>query len=253
MAVLDPNILNSYVLLGPAVALVIASAVTAISVSLSILISRSFFRSYSFAGFGYLLGMPVGFAFLGASFIFELSNVLFVSDPILHPAFFWIQMLLQAEAFALIALSYYYKSSRDERGRHLARDIGITIVPVLMVAIPFLLPTSVLAWQPYFNYAGFADLSFYLRIFNIAIIGYIFKSAIVSLVRAANVKLLYVPAAFALLWLEQYSLIIAYFDNSVVAFVGSALARIAGLVVFAYIMYAVTSGRKLEIEARKAA
>jgi hypothetical protein len=73
----------------------------------------------------------------------------------------------------------------------------------------------------------------------------------VSLVKAANIKLLYVPAAFALLWLEQYSLVIAYFDNSIVAFIGSALARIAGLAVFAYVMHSVTSRRRMEIEARK--
>jgi hypothetical protein len=105
--------------------------------------------------------------------------------------------------------------------------------------------------EPYFNYAAFADLSFYMRIFNIIVIGYIFKSTVVSLVRAANVKLLYVPAAFALLWLEQYSLIIAYFDNSVVAFMGSAFARLAGLAVFAYILHNVTSRKRMEIEARK--
>jgi hypothetical protein len=251
MAVLDPNVLNSYVLLDPALAPVLAAGITAVSVALSLAISRSFFRSYSFAGFGYLLGLPVGFAFLGASYLFELSSVLFVADPIMHPAFFWIQMLLQAESFALIALSYYYKGSASEKGRHVTRDIVVTIAPVLMIAIPFLVPTSVLVANPYFNYAGFADLSFYMRVFNILVIGYIFKSTVVSLVKAANIKLLYVPAAFALLWLEQYSLVIAYFDNSIVAFIGSALARIAGLAVFAYVMHSVTSRRRMEIEARK--
>lgn len=253
MAVLDPNVLNFYVLLGPGLAIVSAAGITAVSAALCLVISRSFFRSYSFAGFGYLLGLPVGFAFLGASYVFELSSVLFQSDPILHPALFWIQMLLQAEAFALIALSYYYRNSAGERKQHATRDAAITIIPILMIVIPFLIPTSVLVAQPYFNYAGFADLSFYMRIFNIAVIGYIFKSTIVSLVKAANVRMLYVPAAFALVWLEQYSLVIAYFDNSVVAFIGSALARLAGLAAFAYIMHRVTSRKRMEIEARKAA
>jgi uncharacterized membrane protein YbhN (UPF0104 family) len=160
-------------------------------------------------------------------------------------------MLLQSEAFALIALSYYYKSSAGEKGQHVTRDLAITMIPLIMVGIPFLIPTSVLVAEPYFNYADIADLSFYMRIFNIAIIGYIFKSSIVSLVKAANIKMLYVPAAFALLCLEQYSLVIAYFDNSVVAFIGSAIARLAGLAVFAYIMHSLTSRRKMEIEARK--
>lgn len=253
MAMLDPNVLNPYVLLDPAVAPLLEVAIASISVVLSLMISRYFFKSYTFSGFGYLLGLPVGFAFLGASFLFEMASVLYVANPALHPAFFWIQMSLQSEALALIALSYYYKNSSGSPSQLMGRNIMVTTLPLVMVAIPFILPTAALVAEPYFNYAGLADLSFYMRLFNIAVIAYIFKSTIVSLVKAANIKLLYVPAAFALLWLEQYSLVIAYFDNSVVAFVGSAAARIAGLALFAYIMHSVTSRRKMEIEARKAA
>ena len=56
MAVLDPNVLNPFVLVSPAVAPALAVAITAVSVSLSLVISRYFFKSYSFSGFGYLLG-----------------------------------------------------------------------------------------------------------------------------------------------------------------------------------------------------
>jgi hypothetical protein len=255
MAVLDPNVLNPFVLVSPAVAPALAAAITAVSVSLSLIISRYFFKSYTFSGFGYLLGLPVGFAFLGGSFLFEMSSLMYRADPLLYPAFFWIQMTLQSEALALIALSYYYKNSDTSgSGKQVrARDILVTMLPLAMVAIPFLVPTFSLVNQPYFNYAGLADLSLYMRIFNIIVIGFIFKSTIASLVRAGNVRLLYVPAAFVLLWLEQYSLVLAYFDNSVIAFIGSAAARIAGLALFAYIMHSVTSRRRMEIEARKAA
>lgn len=51
--------------------------------------------------------------------------------------------------------------------------------------------------------------------FSIAAIGTLFKSTIVSLVKAVNIKMLYAPAAFVLLWVERYSLVIAYFDNSI--------------------------------------
>jgi len=255
MAVLDPNVLNPFVFVSPAVAPALAAAITAVSVSLSLMISRYFFKSYRFSGFGYLLGLPVGFTFLGVSFMFEASSLMYRADPLLYPAFFWIQMSLQSEAFALIALSYYYKNSDSNQSRRSVRtrDVLVTTLPLAMVAIPFLVPTFTLATNPYFNYAGLADLSFYMRIFNMAVIGYIFKSTIASLVKAANIKLLYVPAAFALLGLEQYSLVLAYFDNSVSAFFGSAAARIAGLALFAYIMHSVTSRKRMEIEARKAA
>jgi len=253
--VLDPNVLNPFVLLGPAVAPVFGAVVTAISITLSLMISQYFFNSYRFSGFGYLLGFPVGFAFLGASFAFEVSSLMYHADPLLYPAFFWIQMSLQSEAFALIALSYYYKNSdSSQSGKTVKpRDMLVTMLPLAIVAIPFVVPTSALASAPYFNYAHLADLSFYMRIFNMVVLAYVFKSTIASLVRAANVKMLYVPAAFALLWLEQYSLVLAYFDNSTWAFIGSAVARIAGLTLFVYIMHSVTSRRKMEIEARKAA
>lgn len=254
MAALDPNVLNPFVLVSPAIAPTLAVTITAISVSLSLMISRYFFKSYTFSGFGYLLGLPAGFAFLGASFIFEAASLIYKTDPLLYPSFFWIQMTLQSEAFALIALSYYYKNSESSGSgmRVQPRDVLVTMLPLAMVVIPFIVPTLSLAVAPYFNYAGLADLSFYLRIFNMAVIAYVFKSTIASLVKAANLKMLYVPAAFALLLIEQYSLILAYFDNSVIAFIGSAAARIAGLALFAYIMHSVTSKRRIEVEARKA-
>ncbi len=255
MTPLDPNVLNPFVLVSPTVAPALAVAITLVSVSLSLMISRSFFKSYKFSGFGYLLGLPVGFAFLGASFMFEVGSLMYRTDPLLYPAFFWIQISLQSEAFALIALSYYYKNSDSgQMGRSLrARDMLVIMLPLSMIAVPFVLPTFTLATEPYFNYADLADLSFYMRIFNVAVIAYIFKSTIASLAKAASIKLLYVPAAFALLELEQYSLVLAYFDNSAGAFIGSAAARIAGLSLFVYIMHSVTSRKRIEIEARKAA
>jgi hypothetical protein len=92
MAVPDPNVLNRFVLFNPAVARVLGAAITAVSVGLSLVIARYFFKSYSFSGLGYLLGLPAGFAFLGASFLFEMTSLLYSADLVLHPAFFWIQM-----------------------------------------------------------------------------------------------------------------------------------------------------------------
>jgi hypothetical protein len=45
MALLDPNILNPYVLLDPAVAPFLGVAITSVSVMASLLISKYFFKS----------------------------------------------------------------------------------------------------------------------------------------------------------------------------------------------------------------
>jgi hypothetical protein len=93
-----------------------------------------------------------------------------------------------------------------------------------------------------------------MRIYNMTILCYIFINSVISLVKAANIKLLYIPGAFALLWLEQYSLMITYFDNSVIAFIGSIMVRLAGLTLFIYMVYSITSRqtrRRMEIETRE--
>jgi hypothetical protein len=135
-----------------------------------------------------------------------------------------------------------------------ATDLLIGILPMIVISIPFMVTISALFVQPFLNYVELADLSLYTKIFDMIILGYVFQSTVVSLVKGANVKFLYVPAAFALLWLGQYSLMINYFDNDSIPFIGSIVARLAGLALFVYaIHYAMSGGvrREMEIEARK--
>jgi len=120
---------------------------------------------------------------------------------------------------------------------------------MVTISIPLTVTMSALFVSPFLNYVELADLSFVMRIFDMIILGYIFKATITSLVRVADLKLLYIPAAFACLWLAQYSLLITYFDDSSIAFIGSLSARLAGLALFVYAMYnAMFTGRRREIE-----
>ena len=273
MTVQDPNILNAFILLDRSVALPLSLLITTASVSLCSIIAFYFFRSYKFSGFGYLLGLPMGFAILGASFVCEHLSLIYYASHLLYHLFFWMQLSLQSEALALIALSYMLKN-RVGRGKDdyvttsqdlskilihdsmstKARDLLISILPMIVISIPFMVTISALFVQPFLNDVELADLSFYTKIFDMIILGYVFKSTVVSLVKGANIKLLYVPAAFALLWLGQYSLMINYFDNDSIPFIGSIVARLAGLALFVYaIHYAMSGGvrREMEIEARK--
>ena len=273
MTVQDPNILNAFILLDRSVALPFSLLITIASVSLCSIIAFYFFRSYKFSGFRYLLGLPMGFVILGTSFVFEHLSLIYYTNYLLYHLFFWMQLSLQSEALALIALSYMLKNrvgrSKDDYATAdldlskvlihdsmstKARDLLISILPMIVISIPFMVTISALFVQPFLNDVELADLSFYTKIFDMLILGYVFKSTVVSLVKGANIKLLYVPAAFALLWLGQYSLMINYFDNDSIPFIGSIVARLAGLALFVYaIHYAMSGGvrREMEIEARK--
>ncbi len=269
----DPNILNTFILLDRSVALPFSLLITIASVSLCCIIAFYFFRSYKFSGFRYLLGLPMGFAILGTSFVCEHLSLIYYPNYLLYHLFFWMQLSLQSEALALIALSYMLKNrvgwGKDDYATtdqdlskvliHYSiptkvRDLLISILPMIVISIPFMVTISALFVQPFLNDVELADLSFYTKIFDMIILGYVFKSTIVSLVRGANIKLLYVPAAFALLWLGQYSLMINYFDNDSIPFIGSIVARLTGLALFVYaIHYAMSGGvrREMEIETRK--
>ncbi len=273
MIVQDPNILNAFILLDRSVALPFSLLITIASVSLCSIIAFYFFRSYKFSGFRYLLGLPMGFATLGTSFVFEHLSLIYYTNYLLYHLFFWMQLSLQSEALALIALSYMLKNrvgsgKADDAIADLnlskvlihdnmstkARGLLISTLPMIVISIPFMVTISALFVQPFLNDVELADLSFYTKIFDMLILGYVFKSTVVSLVKGANIKLLYVPAAFALLWLGQYSLMINYFDNDSIPFIGSIVARLAGLALFVYaIHYAMSGGvrREMEIEARK--
>ena len=273
MTVQDPNILNAFILLDRSVALPFSLLITIASVALCSVIAFYFFRSYKFSGFRYLLGLPMGFVILGTSFVFEHLSLIYYTNYLLYHLFFWMQLSLQSEALALIALSYMLKNrvgsgKADDAIADLnlskvlihdnmstkARGLLISTLPMIVISIPFMVTISALFVQPFLNDVELADLSFYTKIFDMLILGYVFKSTVVSLVKGANIKLLYVPAAFALLWLGQYSLMINYFDNDSIPFIGSIVARLAGLALFVYaIHYAMSGGvrREMEIEARK--
>ena len=215
----------------------------------------------------------MGFAILGSSFVCEHLSLVYYTNYLLYHLFFWTQLSLQSEALALIALSYMlknrvgwgkddYATADQDLSKVLihdsmstkARDLLISILPMIVISIPFMVTISALFVQPFLNDVELADLSFYMKIFDMIILGYVFKSTIVSLVKGGNIKLLYVPAAFALLWLGQYSLMINYFDNDSIPFIGSIVARLTGLALFVYaIHYAMSGGvrREMEIETRK--
>ena len=250
--------------------------VTIASIFLCSVIAMYFYRSYRFSGFGYLLGLPTGFAILAASFVFEHLNVIYsysYPNESLENLFFWIQLALQSEGFAFIALSYMLKNRAVQLvyyyqwiiTRHLQsiffspeldlilsikiREIIVGVLPMILISIPLMITISALFVQPILNDTELKDMSLYTTLFDIVVLGYILVKCLKPLVKAANIKLLYIPAAFALLWLEQYSLIISYFDNNQFALIGSIIVRLAGLGLFVYaIYYALSSGRSREME-----
>lgn len=239
MITYDPNMLNAYALSDPHYSTLVCLIVSISSACLAFVISWAFYRSYKFSWFGYLLGLPTGFTLLGLSFVFHYLSLDFRLDDLLYPELSWIQFTLQSNGLALIAISYRYKL-RNCNVNSLYRpylETGIDDIDIYrvtlsdkaknmaanslftgLILIPFIVPAFDLALNPYFDYAGIADLEFIMTIFNMLVIGYILKTVIVSFASKFNSKFIYPLAAFTLLWLEQYSLLLVYWDNGSVSF-----------------------------------
>src|SRR5437899_3184870 len=157
--------------------------VTIASISLCSVIAMYFYRSYRFSGFGYLLGLPTGFAVLGSSFVFEyLSQVYYysVNNEFLYTLSFWVQITLQSEGLALIALSYTLKDRATvTNGLKISKpflflnqvisphagpkNVLISIVALVVISIPVMITISAFFVQPIFNDTELKDLSLYTR------------------------------------------------------------------------------------------
>lgn len=245
---------------------------TIASIFLCSVISLYFYRTYRFSGYRYLLGLPTGFVILAISFVFGHLCVAYLYshvDQSLENILLWIQLALRSEGFAFIALSYMLKnrigastingllpatsrilfSPQSYSNAIKIKEMVVAILPMILISIPLMITISALVVQPILNDTEVKDMSIYTTIFNIMVLGYILFKSLKALVRSANIKLLYIPAAFALLWLEQYSLIINYFDNNQFAFMGSIIARLVGLSLFVFaIYYCLSTVRKREME-----
>ena len=253
-------------------ALLLFSVVTIASIFLCSVISFYFYRTYRFSGYRYLLGLPTGFVILAISFIFGYLNVICSYSHVnqsLENIFLWIQLALQSEGFAFIALSYMLKNRIGSTSVNAVlpatsrilfspqiysnvikiKEMIIAILPMILISIPLMVTISALVVQPILNDTELKDMSIYMMIFNMIVLAYIFIKSLKALVKSANIKLLYIPAAFALLWLDQYSLIINCFDNNQFAFMGSIIARLVGLSLFVFAIYhCLSTVRRRELE-----
>ncbi len=55
---------------------------------------------------------------------------------------------------------------------------------------------------------------------------------------------MYIPAAYAVLWLGQYSALVYSLDGGVGAFIAQNIAKVVGLALFVGVLYQVSRGKK---------
>jgi hypothetical protein len=191
---------------------------------------RFMIKPYRTTGEGRYLGLPLGFAFLGVSYVFMGFALYFESFRFVEELK-WFQLFTQGYAFAFLAATYYFSKKPPERTR-LWWDITYAGL-VFAVVVSYL----VVFEPPMFGLPSYKTVDEYFRLFNIICLAYISIHTLRSHTSRPDPKTIWIPLSYLLLGFSQYSFLIWSLDSSFSAYVGAHLLRLAGLLVFLFVVY----------------
>ena len=202
-----------------------------ISAVTALVLVRFMIKPYRMTGESRYLGLPLGFTFLGISYIF-MGVSLFVEDPLVVDRVKWLQLFSGAYAFVFLAVTYHLSSeTREQKARVLMQAMTslMLLVLVLLFIIVFL--------PPVFAIPSYKVADEYFRLLNMSLALYVTVKALRSHVLRPEPKTILAPLGYALLAFSQYSFLVWSIDSSFSAFLGAHAIRIAGLLVFLFVSY----------------
>jgi hypothetical protein len=200
-----------------------------VSTILCFILVRYMIKPYQYTGESRYVGLPLGFVFLGLSYLF-MGFALFSDTLVFIEDMKWLQLLTQAFAFAFLAVTYYFSKRPIVRAH--ARErlwwqitfTGLIFALVISYLIVFVPPTFVLP--------SYKTVDEYFRLVNIFFASYISLHALRSHMMKPENKTIWFPLGYVLLVFGQYSLLVWSLDSSFIAFVGAHLLRLTGLLIF---------------------
>ncbi len=208
-------------------ALILVEVVSAV---LCFTLVRFMMKPYQYMGESLYIGLPLGFAFLGMSYIF-MGLALFFKGPLFVEELKWLQLFTQAYAFAFLAVTYYFSKKVSE---HVRLRWKITFTGLIFAAIVSYL---IVFEPPMFGLPSYKTVDEYFRVFNIICLAYISIHTLRSHASRPDPKTIWIPLSYLLLSFSQYSSLIWSLDSSFSAYVGAHLLRLSGLVVFLFVAY----------------
>lgn len=195
-------------------------------------------KPYQCTGESRYIGLPLGFVFLGVSYVFMGAALSSDSFPFVQKMR-WLQLLTQAYAFAFLAVTYYFSKQTPKRSTHLWGQIlfSILILGVIVSCLIVFVP-------PTFTLPSYKTTDKYFRGFNIIFALYLSISTLRTHASKPCPRTILAPIGYILLAFSQYSFLIWSLDLSESAFVGAYILRLTSLLVFLFISYKAFSAHK---------
>jgi hypothetical protein len=200
-----------------------------VSALICFILVRFMIKPYRLTGEGRYLGLPLGFAFLGASY--AISAAAFINPTGYFTELSWLQLLIRTFAFMFLAVTYFFSKQSSKNG-HLKWNITLSLLAVALVTL-----LLVLVVAPQTAVETYLAVQIYLRVFSVFCLSYIALHTLRSHLKKPDPNTLWIPIGFILLAVSQYSLLFWYTDNSSTAFWGALVIRLMGLAVFLFVAY----------------
>jgi hypothetical protein len=216
-----------------------------IAAVLAFVVALHFYKFYRLAGFIYLLGLVIGFSFITFSELMLAIDVWLEFNPDVFNMLFWLRLLSLSYGFSFLAVSYYHKHREEDRTPWIMRIGALSVIPLagLVVALVVLPPS--------FDFPPYNQVDEYFRMLNLIALAYVFRSTLVSIVEQGRKAFMYVPAAYAILWLGQYSSLTFALDGNVSSFLAAHIAKVIGLALFVGVFYQIMKEKRLAEERAK--
>jgi hypothetical protein len=175
------------------------------------------------------LGLPLGFAFLGASY--ALSAIAHIA-PFSVTTLTWLQLLARPFAFLFITFTYFFSKKPSKN----TRIIWDTILSILLVALTALVILIFVA--PQLNLSNYRVVGIYVRTIDIACLVYISIHTLRSHLESKDSSTtILTPIAFMLLAVSQYSILSWAIDGGLFSFWSGIVLRLISLCIFLVISY----------------
>ena len=194
------------------------------------ILMRFMIKPFRLTGETRYLGLPIGFGFLSLSY--------FISTLMYSPLFtlqHWtnfrlIQVLIRGFAFAFLAVTYYF--SRTEKK---LRFLWSMVLSLLIIIITFLILFVIIS--PEITQSDYLLYYIISRVVGLAGLCYVSIHALKSHTKLSGSTTLLTPLGYILIAIDQYSSIIWRVDRSYIALFGGLSFRLAGLIIFLYVLY----------------
>lgn len=197
-----------------------------------IILLKFMIKPYSVTRESRYIGLPLGFGFLGASYI--LSAVAYAQPNFYDSDLKWVQLLARAFSFLFLAVAYYF-SKKPSKNSRLIWNITFSLLFVSLgslLIVLFVAPPAVLG-----NYQSYQTVNLFVRILNIVCLSYIVIHCFRENQKEQDKMAKFIISGYVLLGVSQgsYLLYVLYTDYS--AFWVSIALRLFGLAIFLVAAY----------------